>query len=249
MKLLIIFVVLAFILGGFIGGEITDRDFSITIAVVSSVGVFSIIFGLGWFFYEQDRKRKAVEVSPEMREVFDRMLGINRAAGQTPRDLLKNTSSTKINNNNLQSEIDDAYINLSLQVFATFSELLVYQIVGTLPIKKLSSINDGSAIKNTFPQFMTNKEALGYIFGAYDFLSQRMGLLAYGKDKVMDAMEDAYISIWGAPSGRVMISSSLINQDDENFMNGRMQGGNEALVFFTSNKKTKPTGLTKFLSK
>lgn len=243
MKLLVIFVLLAFILGGLIGGEITDRDFSITGAVIGSIGVFVIIFCLGWFFYEQDRKRKKVDVSPEVREIFDRMLGVNREAGQIPQDLMNAITSTgeKLHNND--------YIDLSIKVLAEFSSLLTYQIKTAFPEGFQLTDNKNYRYKKTFPYFMTNKEALGYIFGAYDYLSQYFGLLSCGRDKVMASMVSSYNTLWSNPSGKAIFSLSLSLQDDQEFIKGRELGGNEAAFFLQKDKRIMPLGLKRILAK
>ena len=59
MKLFIGLIIAAAVIGGFVGAEITDDDFSITGAVIGGVGVFSALMGLGAFFDSQERKRRA----------------------------------------------------------------------------------------------------------------------------------------------------------------------------------------------
>ena len=76
MKMFILTIVIAIILGGFVGGEIMGNSFSITGAVIGGVSTFSVLMGLGAFFDYQDRKKKQ-NLSPEMKEVFDRMIGKN----------------------------------------------------------------------------------------------------------------------------------------------------------------------------
>src|SRR5882762_5968261 len=75
MKLFIGVIVAATIIGGFVGGELMDRTFSITGAVVSGVGLAVVLLSLGAFFDAQEKKRRKVELTPEMRGVFDRMFG------------------------------------------------------------------------------------------------------------------------------------------------------------------------------
>ncbi len=82
MKIFIGVIVAAVVIGGFVGGELMDRTFSITGAVVGGVGLAAILLGLGAFFDAQERKKRKVELTPEIRGVFDRMLGKNTAPTQ-----------------------------------------------------------------------------------------------------------------------------------------------------------------------
>ena len=75
MKIFIAVIVLATIVGGFVGGEIMDRTFSITGAVVGGVGLAAVLLGLGALFTAQEEKKSNKTLPPEMREVFDRMFG------------------------------------------------------------------------------------------------------------------------------------------------------------------------------
>lgn len=77
MKAFIIVIAVATVLGGFVGGELTDTTFMLTGAVIGGVGTAAVLLGLGAFFSAQDeKKRKAGNpaLTPEMRGVFDRML-------------------------------------------------------------------------------------------------------------------------------------------------------------------------------
>lgn len=65
--------ILATVLGGFAGGEIVGRSFSVLGAAIGLVGTATVLLGLGAYFDSQERKRKR-GLSPEMRAVFDRMV-------------------------------------------------------------------------------------------------------------------------------------------------------------------------------
>lgn len=60
MKAFIIVVIVSAIIGGFVGGELTDRTFLLTGAVIGALGVGGTLFGLGWFFTKQDAKKRSV---------------------------------------------------------------------------------------------------------------------------------------------------------------------------------------------
>ncbi len=59
MKAFVIVVIVSAIIGGFVGGELTDRTFLLTGAVIGALGVGGTIFGLGWFFTKQDAKKRS----------------------------------------------------------------------------------------------------------------------------------------------------------------------------------------------
>jgi hypothetical protein len=59
MKAFIIVIIVSAIIGGFVGGELTDRTFLLTGAVIGALGVGGTLFGLGWFFTRQDAKKRS----------------------------------------------------------------------------------------------------------------------------------------------------------------------------------------------
>ncbi len=65
-------------LGGFIGGYATGSVFSVLWAAVGAVSTLGVAFFLGWRFHVADEKKKKEELPPEMRAMFDRMLGVER---------------------------------------------------------------------------------------------------------------------------------------------------------------------------
>lgn len=67
--------VVAAVIGGFVGGELSDKTFSILGAVVGGVGTAAVMLGLGAHFSAQEERRKKEALPPEMRQVFDRMFG------------------------------------------------------------------------------------------------------------------------------------------------------------------------------
>lgn len=77
MRVFVIVIIVSAILGGLIAGELTDNEFIVTGAVAGGLGVAAVIFGLGAFFSAQDERRKSGSsvITPEVRAVFDRMLG------------------------------------------------------------------------------------------------------------------------------------------------------------------------------
>ena len=73
MLLFIAVLIVATVVGGFAGGEIMGRTFSILGAAVGGVGTAAVLLGLGAFFHAQEERKKR-ELPPEMRAVFDRMV-------------------------------------------------------------------------------------------------------------------------------------------------------------------------------
>lgn len=75
MKVFVLVLVAATVIGGFVGGEISDRTFSILGAVVGGVGTATVLLSLGAYFTAQEKRRKKEDLPPEMRQVFNRMFG------------------------------------------------------------------------------------------------------------------------------------------------------------------------------
>jgi hypothetical protein len=75
MKLFVIVLAVATIVGGFVGGEVSGSSFSILGAVVGGVGTATVLLSLGAYFTAQEERRKRETLPPQMRAVFDRMFG------------------------------------------------------------------------------------------------------------------------------------------------------------------------------
>jgi hypothetical protein len=76
MKMFILVIIIAIVIGGFVGGEIMDKKFSILGATIGGVGLTTILLGLGAYFTAQEEKKKHKQkIPPEIRGVFDRMFG------------------------------------------------------------------------------------------------------------------------------------------------------------------------------
>lgn len=59
MKAFVVVIIASAIIGGFVGGELSDQTFLLTGAVIGALGVGGTIFGLGWFFTQQDAKKRS----------------------------------------------------------------------------------------------------------------------------------------------------------------------------------------------
>lgn len=76
MKMFIVVIVVATIIGGFVGGELMDKTLSLLGAVIGGVGLTTALLGLGAYFTAQEeKKKKKNDLPPEMRGVLDRMFG------------------------------------------------------------------------------------------------------------------------------------------------------------------------------
>lgn len=84
MVIFVIVLIVAFVIGGFAGGELTGRTFSFLGAAVGCVGTATVLLGLGAYFHAQDRRRSR-DLTPEMRGVFDRM--VTGKANPTPQEV------------------------------------------------------------------------------------------------------------------------------------------------------------------
>jgi hypothetical protein len=85
MKILVVVLIVAAIAGGLIGGELSDRPFTIWGAALGAGATFAVIFGLGGFFAWRDKqKRRADDLPPEIRAVFEHMVDRNAAGSRSP---------------------------------------------------------------------------------------------------------------------------------------------------------------------
>ena len=240
MKLLIIFILVAFILGGFVGGEITDHDFSITGAVISSISVFAIILGLGWFFSEQERKRKKVELSPEIREIFDRMIGTSKNPNKMSQKFENDYPNTQTNNSNVEykKDMDDNIYYLK--------EEIVNGPIGDC----ISKINIIIAMqlsprynypKDAMDELLTSKKAIGYLFGIHQCFFRHTGLLTEGDaskesiEKMTWILTLSYKSIFGKVAGNKLLKLSTQYYKNEYFLSGKNNAIKEVKQFFSAN--------------
>lgn len=205
MQLLIIFILGAFILGGFVGGEMTGRDFSITGAVISSAIVFAVIFGLGWFFYKQDRKHKKVEVSPEMREVFDRMFADKNLQQQRSKEnKATQVSSSKIKKG--KHKIVDDYLALVNSFF--------YMMVPPNLVK----------LDDAYEKIISNKKAMGYLYGVHFRLFMRTEIKKCTALQMIDILDLSYQDIFGFVDGYNLFTDTATSIKDDEFQRGQLRG-------------------------
>lgn len=85
MKAFIIVIIVTAIIGGFVGGELTDRTFLLTGAVIGALGVGGTLLALGSFFTKQDAKKRSA--------AFDSFLTSNKGI-QTPTPVPQNQKPT-----------------------------------------------------------------------------------------------------------------------------------------------------------
>lgn len=217
----------SFVIGGFIGGELTDRAFLLTGAVLGVVGVGIAILGLGAFFTWQTNK-KPKQLTPEMRAVFNRMLngGLQEPKKATLKTSTPNqekpTQTTKNKNHSMAAFLSTAESLIRIQLLPSFEK----------PSKAFGSI-------------MTNEAAAGYIFGLHDALLQSLSLRGDQK-KTSELMEQSYKHIFGEQAGYALFSSSTSRQGGDDFIEGRIEGGNEFFEFME--KGTPPLGLSRILT-
>lgn len=75
MKIFYVVLAVAAAIGGFVGGWLTGTTFSALWAILGPILVGGAIFCGGWYFDNQEKKKKQKELPPEVRDVFDRMTG------------------------------------------------------------------------------------------------------------------------------------------------------------------------------
>lgn len=65
MKIFVLAIIAATVIGGVIGGEITDQTFTVWGAALGGIGTFAVLMSLGAFFSHQEKnKPKDVELTP-----------------------------------------------------------------------------------------------------------------------------------------------------------------------------------------
>lgn len=125
MKIFLVVITIAALIGGFVGGELMDKAFSLLGAVVGGVGLATVLLGLGAFFTSQEERKKKEALPPEIRNVFDRMLGkselssIKQKSNWIPRPFFKNKTKNDFMEwfsnvapwNRLDSEITETIVD------------------------------------------------------------------------------------------------------------------------------------------
>ena len=165
-----------------------------------------------------------------MRAVFDRMLGNSSSARQqnskpAPRKQTQHTVPPIRQDSGNPQEL----------YLATASGLITVQLLPKYP-----------SPKKAFGAIMTNKRASGYLFGFHDSLLQHQGLRDQNnQSQAVELMEMSYRQLFGQQAGYVLFSSALNSQDDTEFAEGRINGGNELVAFLE--KEVPPFGLGRIL--
>lgn len=119
--------------------------------------------------------------------------------------------------------------------FSTISQLVT-----------LSLVTKYEQPKDSFGNFMTNKVAAGYLFGMHDALLQRWRLVDRDNSQAgLSLMQISYQRLFGTQAGYVLISMSIHNQSNADFIKGRMSGGVEVGEFLEN--RIPPMGLNRIL--
>lgn len=194
MKLFIGLIIAATIIGGFVGAEITDDDFSITGAVIGGVGVYSFLLGLGAFFDSQERKHRAREVSPEMRGVFDRMFGVDtQRSGKTFSEAMREKSPPP------QILLADDEITESERDFLRNITAIMEILVSTSLLTRDVVVE----------KLLKNERALGYLYGFHFRSLERMGLANIERAKRnVGIIGKSYLSVFGEVQGFALMTKS-----------------------------------------
>lgn len=96
MKIFALIILVACVLGGLIGGELTDTDFTILGATVGGVGTFVILMFIAAYFNKQEKNKKDdAGIPPEILEIIGRR--VQKKAEEFDRqEQSKNTSTAYI---------------------------------------------------------------------------------------------------------------------------------------------------------
>lgn len=234
MKLFIGLIIAAAVIGGFVGAEITGDDFSITGAVIGGVGVFSALMGLGAFFDSQERKRRAREISPEMRGVFDRMFGVDtQNSGKTFSEAMREKAKTSSQMELKDSELSD----LEREYLVRMGGLVTMMMMTCLLPKE-----------EVVKKISENERALGYLYGVHQELLTRMGLYkATRARRNTKVIEKSYLSILGDKDGFSLLSKSvpLMLKRSPEFLDGVAVGMRDLEDF--ADKGIHPLALSRIL--
>jgi hypothetical protein len=225
MKVFIIVLISAAILGGFVGGELSDKTFSATGFAVGLIGTAVILLGLGAFFTSREEAKKKADLPPEIRGVFDRMFGDTPSTSRPP---ITASPSRPPQLPTVANDDSKEFIKL------------VNTLIGLQILPKYARPHDA------FGSIMTNKRAAGYLFGFHDaFLQRIMNVNQSNKNMSIKLVEMSYKNMFGEQAGYILFDRSLHWQDDPIFLEGRMMGGNDLVEY--SDNKTPALGLGRIL--
>ncbi len=202
MKIFIAVIIAATIIGGFVGAEFMNNIFSITGAVIGGVGTAAILLGLGAFFDAQEKRKKEKELPPEMRKVFDRMLG-QQSPTRTKRASQSTTSRSQSNSASAQ---DDP--------LGIFSDDPIGNTIKNLAKQQVEAAARGERVTNRLPKFVQiNSLKLSIVkmlqgmsaesIGVNESLYQRLlaidtegglGLIAKDFDAISNELPEAVLS-------------------------------------------------------
>jgi hypothetical protein len=224
MKIFIVVLIAATVIGGFVGAELTYTNFPITGEIIGGVGTFSILMGLGAFFSAQGRKKSEKGLPQKMREVFDRMFGQSSVQSQP---------AVKPRKPEPEAE---SRASVQFQFLSAAGTLLSIQLLPRY-----------AQARKAFPAIMTNKIASGYVFGFHDALLERLGLYTpANKESAQALIEKSYKHLFGQQAGCSLFSMSLNSQENAEFQKGRMNGGNEVIAYLEG--KIPPLGLGRIVN-
>ncbi len=100
--------------------------------------------------------------------------------------------------------------------------------------------------RDAFSVLMTNKLAVGYVFGFHDSCITTFGRIDPNEPKAgLSLIRTSYQSIFGNQSGSALFEMSIVSQKDSEFQIGRQSGGEEFIEF--TQQKTPPLGLGRIL--
>ncbi len=224
MKIFIVVLIAATVIGGFVGAELTYTNFPITGEIIGGVGTFSILMGLGAFFSAQGRKKSEKGLPQKMREVFDRMFGQSSVQSQPAAKPRKPEPEA------------ESRASVQFQFLSAAGTLLSIQLLPRY-----------AQARKAFPAIMTNKIASGYVFGFHDALLERLGLYTpANKESAQALIEKSYKHLFGQQAGCSLFSMSLNSQENAEFQKGRMNGGNEVIAYLEG--KIPPLGLGRIVN-
>jgi hypothetical protein len=201
----------------FYGGlRVVTIDRFLSRGVVVSISILGFIIfwhGVRGCFRQLRREKNKSKPFKNKREVVLPLeIEVNRPAiVETKEEKLLKSEEGKPKANSIgKKEVDFSETDYINQVNG-----LIHIMLETCPITAQAAVD----------KFMTNKRALGYLFGVHDYLSRRTNLInKETTEEFVISIQLSYSNIFGDKSGEALFNATCSFLSDETFKNGQKIG-------------------------
>lgn len=114
-------------------------------------------------------------------------------------------------------------------------------IMATLVAVQLSTSFENPS--KSFPTFMTDTKAAGYLFGFHQAYAQYV--FGSDADKCFPEIKASYAGLFGQSAGNLLLAKAAVDLQSPEFEAGRLQGGNEMQAYME--RSVHPFGLMNYL--